>query len=203
MHIDIQYLPSLEYFTLILNFNNLEFEVMENFPKQTYRNRAYILGANGVEMLTVPVLHTSGQKILTKDVKIDYSQDWIRKHDGAICASYGKAPYFEYFEPYIIEMFAKKYKFLVDLNIDFIHFALKILDHSMELSLTQEFEDHFNLSHWNQVDVKKDWQDREIYQSKSYRQCFGTEFVPNLSILDLLMNYGRESKNILRTNVDN
>lgn len=201
MHIDIHYLPSLEFFTLALNFNQIEFEVMENFPKQTFRNRTYLLGANGIEMLTIPVVHVSGQKIRTKDVKIDYSQDWIRRHIGAISSAYGKAPYFEHFEPFILKMFAKKNKFLVDLNIDTFEFALKILDHPMEIKLTNEFNNHSGLTYWNQIAVKKDWQKREIYVLNAYRQCFGDEFIPNLSILDLLMNHGRDSKNILRTKV--
>jgi hypothetical protein len=46
MHIDIQYLPSLEYCAVIFAESQIEFEVYEHFPKQTYRNRSYILGAN-------------------------------------------------------------------------------------------------------------------------------------------------------------
>ena len=115
MHIEIQYLPCLEYVSLLIQSNHVEFEVMENFPKQTFRNRTYLLGANGMECLTVPTLHVSGQKALTKDIRIDYFQDWQRRHMGAIRAGYGKAPFFEYFEPYISDIFAKKNKFLVDL----------------------------------------------------------------------------------------
>ena len=98
MHIETHYLPSLEYMTVLLQQPSLLFEVEENFPKQTYRNRCLILGANGVERLTVPVIHTSGEKTQTKDTKIDYSQNWMKQHQGAIQAAYGNAPYFEYFE---------------------------------------------------------------------------------------------------------
>jgi hypothetical protein len=47
MHIEIQYLPCLEYVSLLIHSNHVEFEVMENFPKQTFRNRTFLLGANG------------------------------------------------------------------------------------------------------------------------------------------------------------
>ena len=113
MHIEIQYLPCLEYVSLLIHSNHVEFEVMENFPKQTFRNRTYLLGANGMECLTVPTIRLTGQKVLTKDIRIDYFQDWQRRHMGAIRAGYGKAPFFEYFEPYISDIFAKKNKFLV------------------------------------------------------------------------------------------
>jgi hypothetical protein len=197
MHIEIHYLPCLEYVSLLIHSNHVEFEVMENFPKQTFRNRTYVLGANGKECLTVPTIHVSGQKVLTKDIRIDYFQDWQRRHMGAIRAGYGKAPFFEYFEPYISEIFAKKNKFLVDLNIDFIQLILKILNVEFSFTLTDQFNSTIYLSHWNQINAKQDWQLRTNFKSIPYRQCFGDSFVPNLSILDLLMNHGKESRNIL------
>lgn len=197
MHIEIQYLPCLEYVSLLIHSNHVEFEVMENFPKQTFRNRTYLLGANGIECLTVPTIHISGQKVVTKDIRIDYFQDWERRHLGAIQAGYGKAPFFEYFEPYIRDIFAKKNKFLVDLNIDFIQLIMKILNVEFSFTLTDQFHLTNNLSHWNQINAKQDWQLRTNFKSIPYRQCFGDLFVPNLSILDLLMNHGKESRNIL------
>jgi hypothetical protein len=198
MHIEIHYLPSLEYMTILLQNPSLLFEVEENFPKQTYRNRCLILGANGVERLSVPVVHLSGEKTKTKDTKIDYSQNWIKQHQGAIRAAYGNAPYYEYFEPYLSQIFAKKRFFLVDLNIDLLSFVYRILDVPFVYKNTNEFGVFEGLSEYDQISAKKDWQERSIYQNRSYRQCFGQEFVPNLSILDLLMNHGKESLNFLK-----
>jgi hypothetical protein len=198
MHIEIHYLPSLEYMTILLQNPSLLFEVEENFPKQTYRNRCLILGANGVERLSVPVVHLSGEKTKTKDTKIDYSQNWIKQHQGAIRAAYGNAPYYEYFEPYLSQIFAKKRFFLVDLNIDLLSFVYRILDVPLVYKYTNEFGDFEGQSEYDQISAKKDWQERSIYQNRSYRQCFGQEFVPNLSILDLLMNHGKESLNFLK-----
>ena len=198
MHIEIHYLPSLEYMTILLQNPSLLFEVEENFPKQTYRNRCLILGANGVERLSVPVVHLSGEKTKTKDTKIDYSQNWIKQHQGAIRAAYGNAPYYEYFEPYLSQIFAKKRFFLVDLNIDLLSFVYRILDVPLVYKYTNEFGDFERQSEYDQISAKKDWQERSIYQNRSYRQCFGQEFVPNLSILDLLMNHGKESLNFLK-----
>ena len=198
MHIEIHYLPSLEYMTILLQNPSLLFEVEENFPKQTYRNRCLILGANGVERLSVPVVHLSGEKTKTKDTKIDYSQNWIKQHQGAIRAAYGNAPYYEYFEPYLSQIFAKKRFFLVDLNIDLLSFVYRILDVPLVYKNTNEFGVFEGLSEYDQISAKKVWQERSIYQNRSYRQCFGQEFVPNLSILDLLMNHGKESLNFLK-----
>jgi hypothetical protein len=198
MHIETHYLPSLEYMTLLLQNTSLVFEVEENFPKQTYRNRCLILGANGVERLTVPVIHFSGEKIKTKDTKIDYSQNWVKHHQGAIKAAYGNAPYYEFFEPYISQIFARKRFFLVDLNIDLLTFIYRILDSPLEYSVTQEFRLFNGRSYYDLISAKKDSSERLIYLNRPYRQCFGAEFVPNLSVLDLLMNYGKESLTFLK-----
>jgi hypothetical protein len=202
MHIDIQYLPSLEYCALIFNEQQIEFEVYESFPKQTYRNRTYILGANGVELLSIPVVHNSNGKQITKDIEIDYSQDWIRKHKGAIQAAYGKAPYFEHVEPFIDQIFAKKSKFLVDLNIQFLNTISRFLQKKPEFILTDSFIDRTESSFWNVIDSKKDYSLRNIYVPVSYRQCFGTDFVANLSVLDLIMNHGIESREILQKSLN-
>ena len=198
MHIELHYLPSLEYMTLLLQNPSLVFEVEENFPKQTYRNRCLILGANGVERLTVPVIHVSGEKVKSKDTKIDYSQNWVKQHQGAIQAAYGNAPYYEYFEPYLSQIFAKKRFFLVDLSIDLLSFTYRILDLPLSYSVTTEFGVFEGLSSYDQISAKKDWTQRSAYLNKPYRQCFGTEFVPNLSVLDLLMNHGKESLTFLK-----
>lgn len=202
MHIDIQYLPSLEYCALIFNKLQVEFEVYENFPKQTYRNRTYILGANGIELLSIPVIHTNLGKQITKDIQIDYSHDWVRKHKGAIRAAYGKAPFFEHVEPFIDQVFAKKSKFLVDLNIEFLNIIARFLQKKPHFSLTDSFVGGAQGSFWNVIDSKKDFSLRNIYVPVSYRQCFGTEFVENLSVLDLIMNYGIESREILQKSLN-
>ena len=179
--------------SVLLQNPTLIFEVEENFPKQTYRNRCLILGANGVERLTVPVIHTSGVKTKTKDIQIDYSQNWVKQHQGAIQAAYGNAPYYEFFEPYLRQIFAKKRFFLVDLNIDLLSFVYRILDTPLVYDKSFEFGVYDGVSLHDQLSAKKDWRERTFYHNRVYRQCFGQEFVPNLSIIDLLMNHGKET----------
>lgn len=197
MRIEIHYLPSIEYFTLLLSQEQVQFEVHEHFQKQTYRNRALILGANGVETLTVPIQHVHSGKMLMKDIRIDYDQNWLRIHQGAIQAAYGKAPYFEYFEPYIRSIFAKKLNFLVDLNIEYLELFGRILGKKWNYSLSESFEIEDKDVFWNHILAKQDWRERNVYQELAYPQCFGNTFQPNLSVLDLLMNQGRDANLIL------
>jgi hypothetical protein len=197
MHIELHYLPSIEYMALAYASPEVQFEVFENFPKQTFRNRTRILGANGVEVLSIPIKHLSGSKQLAKDVQVDYTQDWIRRHKGAIQAGYGNAPFYEHFEPFISQIFAKKSKFLVDLNILCFNFLIKVLGKPLPYSFTESFEGNEIDSKWNQIEAKSSWETRTFYTLTPYRQCFGQKFEANLSVLDLVMNHGNESYDIL------
>ena len=49
------YFPSVLQFALMINAGEFAFEVYDNFQKQTYRNRCYIYGANGKQLLNIPV----------------------------------------------------------------------------------------------------------------------------------------------------
>ena len=55
MTIDLQYLPSLEYFCALLKHDTITIEAHEYFEKQSYRNRCKILTTNKIDVLTVPV----------------------------------------------------------------------------------------------------------------------------------------------------
>ena len=194
MHIESHYLPSIEYVSLLLKSDEIVFESFENFQKQTYRNRCKILTSNGVESLVIPVKHVKGQKVLMKDVQIDFEQNWQKQHLGAIQAAYGKSAYFEYIFPLFSQVYEKKSKYLLDLNIELLKVIFKILGKSFHFNLSSDFiaqsSNVYNLIHPKQEIIRSEYR---------YRQCFGTEFVCGLSVLDLIMNEGRESNQILTT----
>ncbi len=193
MHIEIHYLPSIEYISLLLQKEMIYFEQFESFSKQTYRNRCKILSANGELNLVIPTIHQNGSKVLMKDLQIDYTQSWQRQHIGAIQAAYGKSAYYEYFAPLFFDVYQKKSKYLLDLNIELLEVIFKILGKKLSFELTEDFVSK-NSNFYNLISPKKKLLSSSQY---AYRQCFGTEFVGSLSVLDLLMNCGRESVQVL------
>jgi hypothetical protein len=126
MIIDLHYLPSLEYFACILQHDTIQIEAYEYYEKQSYRNRCKILASNKIDVLSVPV-QNGNSKIIVKDIKVEYHQDWVRRHWGAIYSAYGKAPFFEYYADYFANIFEKKPDFLFDLNMELLTICLKLL----------------------------------------------------------------------------
>lgn len=197
--IDLHYLPCIEYFVHLLHSDTVYLEAHENFQKQSYRNRCVILTANKIDTLTVPVLK-SNSKQLIREVEIDYSQPWQKIHWKAIQSAYGKAPYYEYFSEYFEGIYDKKPRFLWDLNMEALTVCLRLLRLEKHLLLTTEYNKEAA------IHVKEVLDNRSLIHPKKqgemaevkYAQVFGREFVPNLSIIDLIFNEGPNGTTILK-----
>ena len=200
MTIDLQCLPSLEYFCALLKHDTIMVESHEYFEKQSYRNRCKILTTNKIDVLTVPVKN-GNTKILIKDLRIDYNQDWTRRHWGAIHSAYGKSPFFEFYADYFKKILDKKPDFLFDFNLDLLTICLKLLRLEKTIIFTENYEKDVENDFRGQIHPKKVYQENQLYQPVKYRQNFGNEFEPNLSILDLLFCQGNQSLKILQESV--
>lgn len=194
---DLFYLPPIEYFVATLGFEEIQIDQTERFQKQTLRNRANILLANKIEVLSVPVVGSS-KKQFYKDVKIDYNQKWKNVHLRGIQSAYGKAPFFEYFYPYFDQIYEKNLTFLFDLNHDLLTVCLKLLRVKANLKLIRDCDlEQESIDLRGVIRTKEEFTQRDIMTPYHYPQMFGLDFVPNLSILDLLFCMGPESLQVL------
>lgn len=196
--VEPHYLGSLEYFVALINSDEIHLEVCQHFTKQTYKNRCYILSSGGVMPLSVPV--SFDKRTPYKEVTIDHQQSWVRDHWGAFYSAYGKAPFFEFFEDHFRTIWEQKHKFLLDLTTEMMTMCLKVLQYDRPFTLTSEYQkipDHRLIDLRERILPKKPFEERDLYLPFPYTQTFGNIFVPNLSIIDLIMCEGSRASEVL------
>ena len=110
------YLPPVSWFFALSQSERVQVEACENYQKQSWRNRCRICSAAGPEDLTVPILHAKGEKIPIREVRIDYSEPWVRLHERALSAAYNHSAFFEYYRDELFAILDARETFLVDLN---------------------------------------------------------------------------------------
>lgn len=189
------YLPNTTWFYYLLNAENVIIEKNEHFEKQSFRNRCEILSANGKLNLTIPLVKVSTKEIISQK-RISYAENWQTKHWRAITCAYKNSPYFEYFEDDFTPFYSNKHDFLFDYNSDLVKLILKILRIKMELHYSEQFNLNFEGNDLRYNIHPKTISDLSL---PAYNQVFSEKFnfVPNLSVLDLLFNKGLETKTYL------
>ena len=174
-----------------------EVELQENYQKQSYRNRCYILSADGPQMLQVPVVHGASWRMA--DVRVDYSTPWVVRTQRALDTAYETAAYYEYYRDDVFALLDARPSTLWELNLSTIRFLLNNIGIACELEPTRDFAapdsvaDDFRYAiHPKRPDdvLATLGLERPYYQV--FRDRMGG-FTPRLSALDLLFNEGPDS----------
>ncbi len=189
--------PIIQYVAISKN-NNICFEFEDNFQKQTYRNRCYIYTADGKQLLNVPIQHNKGVKQKTKDVKIDYKDDWNKLHLKTLTTAYNSSPFFEFYIDDLLPIFNKKHTFLLDLNLLSHQFIMEALQLVINTTKTDDFLIETPLKDFRNLAISKK---EPQYNLERYIQVFEQNhgFISNLSILDLLFMEGPNALNYLES----
>jgi hypothetical protein len=191
------YLPPVEYFSRISAAEEIFVEREENYRKQTYRNRCYILSADGIQLLSVPVYLGSLHKTLLKDIKIDYSKRWQQVHLRAMTASYSSSPYFQFYFENIEKAISKNHVYLLDLNMDLTEIILEILRLRKTICYTSVFEPVNKFFNDFRYRISPKW--NSDFRVKEYSSVFEINKgnFPGLSIIDLIFNMGPDASEYL------
>ena len=168
------YLGSVEWYRQFLaNPSAVQIEVMESFPKQTYRNRCTITTPDGPLTLSVPVKRADSKQ-LTRDVEISYQQRWQHQHWIALVSAYKRTPYFDYYADFFRPFYEKETKFLVDFNEKIHEVIVRLMANQAKGEEAKRLLGKNRTTDWQGLDLES---------------CFGD----GQSILDLLFEYGPET----------
>ena len=197
--IELHYLPCLAYFSVLHRCTEVVVEKYDHYEKQTYRNRCYIKGPHQIETLIIPVVRAGG-KMRSREVRIDYGQKWVNNHWRTIKTAYGNAPFFEHYGPDLHDALYLKPPFLYDLNFALMTMCLKWLRFEPVLKegdLYDQKSESGLLDLRGVINPKKEDGCNRFYKSIEYQQVFGSKFVPNLSLIDLIFNQGPGARDII------
>jgi hypothetical protein len=196
------YMGHIQYFTKFILHKKVLIEQYETYLKQSYRNRCYINGTNGILPLIIPVKKAGGNTTKTKDILIDYDTNWQRIHWNSIVSAYSSSPFFEFYEDDFIDFYTAREKFLLDLNNKLLALILDFLEIDCEIKLTETFIKSYDREedYRKMLNPKKRLMKPDIrFIPHKYNQVFIEKhgFAENLSIIDLLFNEGANARQIL------
>ena len=199
------YLAPFQYYCKLISYQNIYIEAVENYTKQSYRNRCNILSANGLLSLSIPVNKTDNLKVYTKDIRIDYNSRWPLIHQRAIESAYRSSPFYIYYADDIIPLFEKKFEFLLDFNTEFQNIVTELIGIKINVKFTSDFKKVENTDFDDFTDLISPKSSKQkpdnTFHCVSYYQVFEQKFgfIPNLSILDLLFNMGPSTIDVLNS----
>lgn len=216
------YLPWVGYFGLIDMADVFVFYDDVQFVRQSWQNRNRIKWMTGEPIwLTVPVQRQYGQMI--SEVRVDNTTPWRNRHWECITQAYSKAPFFRQYAPVLKSLYSKEWERLADLDISLvmqIASALE-LDHSkFQTSSKCHSSGHgterlinllkhlgadeyisgpsaaayVDLSKFREAGIALYWHKPE---HPIYQQLWG-DFVPSLSVVDLIFNAGSKTMQLIR-----
>lgn len=222
------YLPWIGYFALMDAVD--EFVLLDDvqFARRSWQQRNQIKGPAGAIMLTVPVLKKGKRDQLVSEAEINTELDEAKKHARSIELAYAKAPYWAKYGSGLLAAITGPHKLLADYNIALIErvrddLGIKTsLVRSSTLPIDGKREDRLvsiceqrnagvyisptgssdylrESGAFERAGIKLLYNDYR--HTASYPQLHG-EFVSHLSAIDLLLNCGEKSLEILRGGVN-
>jgi len=220
------YLPYLGFFHKLSLADT--FVIMDDTQydkKFTNRNKIKVPG-NWI-WLTVPI-NKKHKFVANKIVEINNEENWQSDHFEKINRSYSNSEFFKKnYKTFFEKIYSKKWDHLFTLNYELIIQLIDWLDIKIEVIKESELNINGNSTE-RLVNISKkigaetyvsgiggkEYMNEKMFETNNikieyqnfkcpiYKQVFNSEFIPNLSIIDLLFNIGPKSLSKLKQNED-
>ena len=217
------FIPWIGYFKMICMSDLFIFLDDVQFEKRSFQSRNKILISNQEKLISIPVKVKNRYDQLINQVEIDYVRNWHEKLVKTLFLNYSKHKYFDEVYFFLKKIFMFKNIKLIDLNYQLIIAICEYLD----INTNFEFSSKYNIKRKKSEKIlglikasgsteyltpkrTKDYLgEGEIleqdnikvfffdYKCKEYKQKNRNNFISHLSIIDILFNHGKETKNFL------
>ena len=193
------------------------------FNKRSFQCRNKILINKKEKLLSVPVNVKNKYNQLINEVEINYDKNWSEKFLKSIYLNYSKHKYFDEIYDFLKTIILDKDFKLIDLNYKLIFSICNYLDIKTNFEFSSKYKVKKKKSekilgliiasggteYLTPETTKNYLGDGEIlkennikvsffnYKCKEYEQKNTDKFISHLSIIDLLFNFGKDSKNFL------
>ncbi len=216
------FLPWIGYFYKIMKSDVFVFLDDVQYIKRSFINRNKIKTKDGEKYVRLP-LHQKGKykQSIINCVLFD-KEEAVGSLTKTIQMNYGKSKYFNDYSSSFEDALNNGADSLVDINISLIKWALRILEETVDFKRSSELEGVTGASTERLISVCKsvggdgylsgfggnNYQDKEMFddanielvitdfEHPTYEQLWG-DFIPNMSIIDLIFNCGKDSKSII------
>lgn len=192
--------PPISWWQLTLGYDKVLFDVHEHYQKMSFRNRYYLSGPNGKQLMSIPLKNGRNQRQPIGQVIADPKVNWQIKHWRTIQSFYGKSPFFEFFEEDLFKLFKNDGKEinLLEWSLSGIRLIADLMGVKLKIDFTSAFQKYYTDE---VLDIRLTFPQKVNHQLAIpfYNQVFQDRvgFQPDCSVLDLLFCQGRQSAEIL------
>lgn len=217
------YLPWLGYFYKIASCDMFVLLSNVQYAKNSIINRSKIKTSQGASWLTIGVLTKGKPNQLISEVKINNNVLWRDTHWKSISQNYARAPHFDEYKEAFAGFYQRYWERLAELNEELIRSICQMLGientkfikasdinvsgsgTELLINICKEVGANTYLSGFGGAKYMDEDKFRDAgielryydFKHPVYHQLWG-DFIPNLSVIDLLFNEGDKSLQILK-----
>ncbi len=218
------FLPWVGYFYMIIQSDMFIFLDDVQFERRSFQSRNKLIISNSQKIISVPVNSKNNYNQLLSEIEINYQRDWINDHLKSIYFNYNRHKYFSEIYPLLEKNFLRKEIKIIDLNYKLIESICNYLEIDTIFNKSSFYKvkekkskkilgliKKVGATHYLTPERTKEYlgydgkilKDQNIevtflnYKCKKYKQKNSENFISHLSIIDLLFNHGKSSKDFI------